>query len=385
MSKILTLSTPRTSRDPWVRLMTANTANSTLAPPAPTRVEPKDFGAARYTIHTGRFPLARFIFAGTDAENEDFQYQIIGWAKYGRVDGDPFWLGRILAKGIATLGTLTAGTAGADIEGSGTLWADTITETIGITGSQVFSEANDGIAWLEIDCSNCEYLEIQTDRDAGISTSATTDALVQLGERATGINDVDITADVGNVGVLSAGTGSPITLPTALGAGGVGGTVQRVVLPTDGVMGTALGAVGVAAAAAGVIHAQLRAIADAAITTEANIATLIANYPTLDWANAVYTKIDQTGAAGVTALTAGAGGGEYVYLMSLFGLIAVGGTVTIQDEDGTTLTGPMPTGANGGFSVGGAGFPVLRTSVVAKDLAINTSEKFYGHAVCIVQ
>ncbi len=105
----------------------------------------------------------------------------------------------------------------------------------------------------------------------------------------------------------------------------------------------------------------------------------------LTFANATFVKIDQTAAAGVTALTTGATGTQRVYLMGLFGTMEAAGALTIEDEDGTDLSGPMPIGANGGIVVGGAGYPVLKTSVNAKDLAINTTQKFYGHAVCIVQ
>lgn len=179
------------------------------------------------------------------------------------------------------------------------------------------------------------------------------------------------------------------TVTTGSGNVGTGSSAtQRTTLADDDPAVAGIGGIGdseVSAGATGSLSAKLRRLTTDIDALNTLITTLVANYPTLDWTNAVYTKIDQTASAGVTVLTTGAAGSEYVYLMSLFGTMAVQGTITIEDEDGTDISGPMPVGANGGFVLGGGGFQVLRTPTIAKDLAINTSQKFYGHAICIVQ
>ncbi len=97
----------------------------------------------------------------------------------------------------------------------------------------------------------------------------------------------------------------------------------------------------------------------------------------VDMSGLTFVKIDQTGSAGVTTI-ASAVAGKKVYLMSLVGTMEASGTLTIEDSDGTDLSGPMPLGANGGMAVAG-GVPFV-ASGEGKGLRINTSQKFYGVA-----
>ena len=60
--------------------------------------------------------------------------------------------------------------------------------------------------------------------------------------------------------------------------------------------------------------------------------------------------IDQTASAGVTVLIAAAAT-KVNRLHMIVGTMAAGGTITIEDGDGTDLTGPIPVGANGGFVI----------------------------------
>jgi len=92
-------------------------------------------------------------------------------------------------------------------------------------------------------------------------------------------------------------------------------------------------------------------------------------------------KIDQTAGAGVTVLIA-ALASNYSRLHRLIGTGMPGGTLTLEDNDGTDLTGPMPFGANGGFNISFCahkdGVPI---TAIGKGLSILTDQKFYGFAI----
>jgi hypothetical protein len=92
-------------------------------------------------------------------------------------------------------------------------------------------------------------------------------------------------------------------------------------------------------------------------------------------------KIDQSGAAGVTVLIA-ALPSSYSYLHAIFGTMAVAGTLTIEDSDGTDISGPMPIGTNGGIVIPAeANKKLCLRTAISKGLSINTSQKFYGYAI----
>ena len=92
-------------------------------------------------------------------------------------------------------------------------------------------------------------------------------------------------------------------------------------------------------------------------------------------------KIDQTAAAGATALIA-ALASNYTRLHALIGTMEAAGTITIEDSDGTDLSGPMPTAANGGFNMPFEAHPDgVPITAVGKGISINTSQKFYGFAI----
>ena len=112
----------------------------------------------------------------------------------------------------------------------------------------------------------------------------------------------------------------------------------------------------------------------------------LSNTSTLDVAfgtGLTFTRVgvDQTAAAGVTALI-GALASNYSRLHRLQGTGTPGGTLTLEDSDGTALSGPMPFGANGGFNFEWVahkdGTPI---TAIGKGLSINTSQKFYGFGI----
>lgn len=111
-------------------------------------------------------------------------------------------------------------------------------------------------------------------------------------------------------------------------------------------------------------------------TANADLATLVGGGLTF-----TRVRIDQTAAAGVTALIA-ALASNYTRLHALVGTMAAAGTLTIEDSDGTDISGPMPIGANGGmilpFEPNKDGTPI---SLIGKGVSINTTQKFYGYAI----
>lgn len=172
-----------TSRSRWVRLFDDSTATTALAIPLPSNTVPTGTGL----LSTGEFPLARFMISGTVATGT-INYQIIGWQRFtvtGGAGAPTAWIPRVLASGVATLGT--AAVTATKIGTATDVFAHTITETIGAAGSLVFSPGGNGMAWLEVDCSNCEMLEVET--DLGTATAAS--VIYQLGDRVGGIVDFD--------------------------------------------------------------------------------------------------------------------------------------------------------------------------------------------------
>jgi hypothetical protein len=160
------------------------------------------------------------MFAGTTTANQTINYQIIGWQKFATGNTGVCYVPRIIARGVATLGTAVLGTAGAAIESATALVADTITETTGFAGSLVYSPADNSCAWLEVDCSNCEYLTVDTDLGDAITTSV----IFQLGDRAAGFMDLDVS-------VAGTGLATSAKQPT-LGTGTMSGSAP-VTLATD--------------------------------------------------------------------------------------------------------------------------------------------------------
>ncbi len=92
-------------------------------------------------------------------------------------------------------------------------------------------------------------------------------------------------------------------------------------------------------------------------------------------------KIDQTASAGVTVLLA-AKASMAVRLHKLVVSPDTTGTITIEDTDGTDLTGPIPVAAGTPFVDPHTDWPrsVLITPT-GKGMQINTSQKFYGYAI----
>jgi len=96
--------------------------------------------------------------------------------------------------------------------------------------------------------------------------------------------------------------------------------------------------------------------------------------------------IDQTAEDGPPYVTnlSSAEAGKVKRLHALYGFMEAQGTLTIEDTDGTDLTGPMPIAATGGMNLGWVAQArgAHAVSSTGKGLQIRTTEKFYGRAIC---
>ncbi len=167
----------RESRAPWMPLMSASTNAVALADPAFSLTKP-----STHVLPTGNFRLVRLVFAGTRtaADNETFDYQVIGWQQYKRPATHKgfFWLPRILAEGTVRLGTKQVGAPGADIEGSTTYLADFVNDSKNLSGTNPHAPADDTMGFLELDTANCDLIQVET----VLGTVATMDVIYQLSD-----------------------------------------------------------------------------------------------------------------------------------------------------------------------------------------------------------
>lgn len=147
-----------------------STATDALTNPVPALEPPA--GA----IPLGTYKSADVVFGGTDTANQTINYQVIGWRFFlnEAVAADGCWVPTILAKGVATLGTLayTLTKLGAATN----LFADTITKGTDFYSVVKTTVADDAVALLGIDVRGFSFLSVGTDR----GTAVTVDVFVQL-------------------------------------------------------------------------------------------------------------------------------------------------------------------------------------------------------------
>lgn len=167
---------PRRSTGEWKgyfrQIVDSSADTGALTPPtATTPTRPK--GGTAGVMDCLDASVARLMFAGTDAANEIVNYQVILWYAFRNSEGQLDWVGREVANGVATLGTLAGPTR------YGTIFmADGLTDTVGDDGTVVENPADDGVALLKIRLRGAQYLQVITD----INTAATADVFAQLGD-----------------------------------------------------------------------------------------------------------------------------------------------------------------------------------------------------------
>lgn len=131
-------------------------------------------------VDTMKRGIVAFMFAGTDTADETVNYQVVGLIPVERHGYGQGCAPLKVATGVATLGTKALGDAGAFVEASTSLVADTITET-GLCGlSRVFTPGGNEAAYLLVDCAMFRYVYVQVER----GTCATIDVIAVTGDIA---------------------------------------------------------------------------------------------------------------------------------------------------------------------------------------------------------
>ena len=159
------------SQSPFLHPVDSSGADDALAAPSPTTTRPVP--GASGVLEAAHQEAVRLFFGGTAAENKIVNYQVIGWTP---LFTGTTWVPRVLAKGAFTLGAATYGATGLELGAATGLFADTVTDTI--ADAVRYSPADDTVAFLEIDCRNCQFIQVQTDLD----DATTADVFAQFGE-----------------------------------------------------------------------------------------------------------------------------------------------------------------------------------------------------------
>ncbi len=160
--------------------LSGNDYNTALTMPSVIANPPEiDTDTGLLMIPCGTNNLVKIMFSGSDNADETFTYQVISGAPLDfKQEGGRGYIGEKIGEGVVTLGATTLGAAGAFIEASTSLWADTITETGSNTLSRAVSPGNDEIASLLIDVSQYHYIYVQVSRNG--KTAATMNVIYQL-------------------------------------------------------------------------------------------------------------------------------------------------------------------------------------------------------------
>ncbi len=169
------IGVPRASMNRFALFIDGSVATAALADPTPTNTRP-----TTRAIDVQNHSAVRLMFGGTTNANEFVNYQVIGWkwleSGHGTTAEADAWMPEVLANGVATLGTdvYVATNIGAGTE----LIADTITDTIFMPGTAIYSPADDTRAVIEIPTRGAMVITIDVDR----GDNDTTDVFLQFGE-----------------------------------------------------------------------------------------------------------------------------------------------------------------------------------------------------------
>ena len=160
------------SKLPFRTLIAASDNAVALANPAASTALP-----ATGVFETGKHKYARFLFGGTTTANQTFAYQVIAWQSAMTTGKTLYWIPKVVAKGVATLG---ATVAPAQMIAASGLLADTLTNTLATTKSTVFSPTADMVADLLVPTDGAPQMSVEVSNDS--QTAVTMDVLVQLAD-----------------------------------------------------------------------------------------------------------------------------------------------------------------------------------------------------------
>ena len=177
-------------------LFAASTYTTALAVPAVTASLPTGANGTSSipspAIDMDHFPAVRFSFGGTATDNHTVNYQIIGWTLGGGV-----YVPKVLALGVVTLSATTMAVAGLDT--AATLLADTITDTLGLSGVLIRNPGTSRMADITVWPANCQYVTVETDRGTATAASCYYEMLDEASAAM-----VNVEGNLGNVGLLNA-------------------------------------------------------------------------------------------------------------------------------------------------------------------------------------
>ena len=142
-------------------LIDASAANAAFTASVPQT----DVSGLTGWIECGEYQRGIFIFAGVGAENGTLTYQVTGRFDMptGVEDQTRSFIPIPLAAGMGTLGATAVGSSGTIFANSGAAkLVDTLTETLSSKRAKVVSPADDTIAYLEVDLSGLNGVQIET-------------------------------------------------------------------------------------------------------------------------------------------------------------------------------------------------------------------------------
>lgn len=152
----------------WAVLVDGSTATDALVDPVMS-----------LTLPTTRLDVAgksraRIMFGGA-ANNGTINYQVVLWSEGVPAQGAVAvtYVPELVAKGVATLGATTYAVAG--LNAATNVLADTLTATTD-RGVYAYTPANDDVAYLDVDCSGADWLEVETD----LGTATAADVIVKV-------------------------------------------------------------------------------------------------------------------------------------------------------------------------------------------------------------
>ena len=213
----------------WFILTDGSTDKSANADPTPTNTEPTVVQGTTTTsgvARTNGAEVVRLMFGGTDADNEDCAYQVIGWHTVIGPNGTAY-VPELLAAGVATLGGDQY--AATDMGGGDEYLADTITDTLDRLGTHVYSPADDTRAVIDIPLRGAMWVQVDFDKDAGSTEAATIDVWAMFassGACGIGGNTVDVEVEAGDISINDFDSWS--TLDEGSGAVSVGATSTAI-------------------------------------------------------------------------------------------------------------------------------------------------------------
>lgn len=246
--------------------LSASTYNVALTMPVPMPAPPSQGEDGVGLLDTAELNRAQFFFAGTNAENETFAYQVIGLLELG---GErKVYMPERIGVGVITLGAKTLGAAGDFLESATAFIADTITKTDDNGRSWINSPGSDEIANLMIDVSRYQFVYVQVTRNGQTAATMTILGSSYLDSTSHVVNDVE----VAGIGLATAALQTALNALLAVGTG-VMASAQAVTLATDD---TQLGAVGAAADVDGNLHGQQRYIGETIAAAAADLNELTA-------------------------------------------------------------------------------------------------------------